>query len=102
MKWKAKREERERQKERRAVISLYYSFRVLFCFDCRRPRPRFRRCSISKIPFFSRAAVIAQPSGMVCIVAATNHAARVSPGTLIFFYSSCVFPVKSFYLLFFT
>jgi hypothetical protein len=29
MKWKAKKEEREREKERRAVISLYYSFRVV-------------------------------------------------------------------------
>lgn len=82
MRWNKQKEKKRREIE---LLFPYIIPCMLFCFDCRRPRRP--RCSISKLS--SRAAVIAQPSGMVSIVP-TNHAPVFSPGTLIFFHSSCV------------
>lgn len=79
MRWNKQKEKKRKEME---LLFPYIIPCMLFCFDCRRPRRPL------VVPFQNsplRAAVIAQPSGMVSIVP-TNHAPVFSPGTLIFFF----------------
>lgn len=78
MRWNKQKEKKRKEME---LLFPYIIPCMLFCFDCRRPRRPL------VVPFQNsplRAAVIAQPSGMVSIVP-TNHAPVFSPGTFIFF-----------------